>query len=327
MGILDKVYAIRPFKKMMDALAGTKRKKRDGVDLRRAAVLLEGYNWFKDNTSGAMPTEDDVVDFYKKIEGLGDSGQRNFVHENITRQVVDMFTSLEQYNAELEDNTRSTSGKRSQMCGKKSLTPLSELCGFSLQTKPSGIDGAGDGLFVTCASDSMIYPGTVLGFMPGLVYLKEHLNTKEKVNALFPDDDLMLMTRTDGIIIDSRTAHQVPANPFALGHYVNHPPSSSEPNVLQASFDFEQDPFGISEFPKHLRHLIPNGFASERTYLGSPDRTAYMHTIVLIAAKPLASGDELLLDYRLNPDMPDRLPVWYTHYDEMAARERLQIED
>ena len=47
---------------------------------------------------------------------------------------------------------------------------------------------------------------------------------------------LYLWIRVDGILIDGRTAHEVPYNPYALGHKINHPPSNHEPNVFQVGY-------------------------------------------------------------------------------------------
>jgi hypothetical protein len=48
-----------------------------------------------------------------------------------------------------------------------------------------------------------------------------------------------------------------------------------------------------------------------------------MPTVVLLSTEELRHGDELLLDYRLNPTAPD-LPAWYKPYDAEQAKERWQ---
>ncbi len=43
--------------------------------------------------------------------------------------------------------------------------------------------------------------------------------------------------------------------------------------------------------------------------------------VVLLALRPLVHGDELLMDYRLNPGVAaELLPPWYSHCDLAAAR-------
>lgn len=101
---------------------------------------------------------------------------------------------------------------------------------------------------------------------------------------------------------------------------VNHPPRFEEPNVLQLQYDFPGDPWRIDEFPSHLQPYIPNLYAKKPTLLGTPDRSALMRSAVLIASKPLSPGDELLMDYRLNPEM--EAPAWYAQVDESSSRKR-----
>jgi hypothetical protein len=324
MGLFDKVYAIRPFKVMIDALVG-KRALKDGRDMRRAAVLLKGHAWYQGAEVGQQPTKDDVVKFFSTVEDMSDTKQRSFVAEGITAQVIKMFRDLERYGGELTQHTSSSGTSRSHPgSGESCVTPLAETYGFTLNVKDSTVEGAGRGVFVECPQGALVAPGTVLGFFPGTVHLREHLKTAEAVDKLFPDDDFMLMSRADGAIIDGRDTVGTPHNAYALGHIVNHPPQGGEPNVLQASYDFLQDPLGFDEFPRELRAHIPNKLHKPATLLGSPDRSSYMHTIVLLAAKPLSTGEELFLDYRLNPDSKEALPAWYAHYDEEGARERLE---
>jgi hypothetical protein len=45
-----------------------------------------------------------------------------------------------------------------------------------------------------------------------------------------------------------------------------------------------------------------------------------MHSAVLITTRPIFSGEELLLDYRLNPSMP--YPDWYVPFNEEASKRR-----
>jgi hypothetical protein len=45
-----------------------------------------------------------------------------------------------------------------------------------------------------------------------------------------------------------------------------------------------------------------------------------MHGAVLLAARPIDDGEELLMDYRLSPQ--NTLPQWYQHHDEGQAEQR-----
>jgi len=333
MGLLDRLSSLTPVRAVVNMLSGRVRLK-DSVDMRRAAVLMEGYAWFQKQTgqgSGApVPTEDEVVSFFQKAEDMSDGQRRVWVHEQVTEQVIAMFKCLDEYSAQLTQHTAGSSGAmtRSQVGGQHDWAPtlLMEQYGFALHIKESSIPSAGKGVFLQCPPGHTVFPGTVLGFFAGKVHLREHLQSMEVCASLFPDDNFMLMALADGSVVDGRTAHEVPSNPFALAHMVNHPAEGGEPNVLQVSYGFEHDPLGLTEFPKELRHHVPNVYAKPPTLLGTPDRFAFMHTVVLLATKPLVHGDELFLDYRLNPDSPD-LPTWYVSYDAEAARKRLTDTD
>jgi hypothetical protein len=46
-----------------------------------------------------------------------------------------------------------------------------------------------------------------------------------------------------------------------------------------------------------------------------------MKSLVMISSKHIEDGDELLMDYKLNPDALN-LPLWYRTYDIEDARSR-----
>ena len=76
---------------------------------------------------------------------------------------------------------------------------------------------------------------------------------------------------------------------------MNHVPKGEMPNVLQCPYDYPSDPLGLYEFPKRLRKYVPNSYAKRPTTFGTIDRSAFMHGMVLITARPLNYGDELLM--------------------------------
>jgi hypothetical protein len=48
-----------------------------------------------------------------------------------------------------------------------------------------------------------------------------------------------------------------------------------------------------------------------------------MRSAVLLATRPVEAGEELLLDYRLNPNF--ELPHWYIPYNEETSKRRWQL--
>lgn len=104
---------------------------------------------------------------------------------------------------------------------------------YSLATGPSNIPNAGQGVFVECKQD--LVPGTIVALYPGRVYQKFELLDDKIVQSLMPDDDFMLMLRRDDNLIDPRNLDDVPFNPFAFGHLINHCGAARPPNVYQVS--------------------------------------------------------------------------------------------
>lgn len=45
-----------------------------------------------------------------------------------------------------------------------------------------------------------------------------------------------------------------------------------------------------------------------------------MRSVVLVASRIIPPGEELVMDYRLNPDI--EAPTWYVQVDEELARKR-----
>ena len=100
----------------------------------------------------------------------------------------------------------------------------------------------------------------------------------------------------------------------------NHPPNGHTPNVQQISYDFPNDPLGYEKFNPDLVKYIPNLFAKKPTLLGTMDISFVMKGCVLISARHLYDGDEVLMDYRLNEARP--LPKWYSPYLSDSKTER-----
>lgn len=210
-----------------------------------------------------------------------------------------------------------------------------------MEVKASNIPEAGQGVFARISStdsntkndsklintNGKLLPGTVVALYPGLIHLKEHLRDRTYFQSILPDPNMLLMARPDQNIIDGRTVDKVPSNRLAQAHMTNHCGTGRPPNVLQVSYDF---PAGLvlakDAFPLHLRHLIPNDYAKPPSAMGKLEgATSLMRGLVLIACRPIADGDELLMDYRLNPDAND-LPEWYRSFDAAGARSRLNEE-
>ena len=302
------------------------------VDVYRASLLLKCHEWCQKSGSNAEPTQEEVNIFYEEVINMEPEDREYYNHGQINKQIIDMFSRiriemdeedpLSNYYEIGDDVDDDIDGMKQ---GKPNITKkgsLKESIGFDLVRMQSGIPNAGDGVFIRCHENCTIPAGTVLGLFPGLVHLQEFTSQKDYVvKKLLPDTDLMLMARFDGHIIDGRTANECAPNPYGLAHLVNHVPSGGMPNVLQYPYDFAADPLGLVEFPKRLRKYIPNAYARKPTLFGTIDRSAYMHSVILLAARPFEGVGELLMDYRLNPAAGE-LPSWYSHFDQKSAKSR-----
>ena len=314
------------------------------IDAYRTSLLLKCHKWHQkiDNKNGnVQPSDDDVAGFYNDVQDMTNQEMREFSQKNLNCQVISLFEGIDECGLfpgtsrnEKHDRVLSKvdqlrehgdgeveSTEREEKLKSKALL---EFVGFNLEAKKSQCsEDAGDGVYLRCKDDVVIPPGTVLGIFPGLVHLPEFTNKNDYVmENLLPDPDFLLMVRSDGAIIDGRTAHECAPNPYALAHLTNHVPKGETPNVFQFPYDFPADPLGIEEFPKILRKYVPNAYARSPTFFGTVDRSAYMRGMVLLAARPLKNGEELHMDYRLNPKDPHALPSWYHICDEEAFQQR-----
>lgn len=226
-----------------------------------------------------------------------------YVEKKINEQLVKLFESYHQC-----DNKKEFDGPD-----------------FCLEIKDSNIPGAGRGVFVK--AKRKVHPGTVMALYPGVINFDSRAADDVAYRrTLEPDDNLQVHWRLDGLSIDGRREglSQVPYNPYGWGHMINHCGKDLFPNVQQVTFDFPEDPDEEDEqnkrFPTHLRQYVPNVWAKPVDWWRKPEqRMTFMRTTAFIALQPLVDGQELLMDYRLNPDAPS-LPSWYTHHNEEEAR-------
>jgi len=281
------------------------------IDVCKGNLLVKCYEWSKEN-AGLDPPEDVVNTFYEEIRCTDMSHLQKKLQSALTSQMETIFQNIHKATLELNDNPPANEEYEEELAHR-----LIQLNGFVLDIKKSMIPNAGYGVFL---KGTYVSAGTVMVLFPGLVHLAQYLTNDYVDSTLLPDPEYFLMARMDGSIIDGRSARKTPYNPYGFGHMVNHPPRHTDPNVLQLTYDFPGDPFGIEEFPKHLQKYIPNLYARKPTLLGTPDRSACMRSVVLVASKTIRPGEELFMDYRLNPDVDE--PSWYVQVDEDLSRKR-----
>jgi hypothetical protein len=206
--------------------------------LSRASLALKYHELYQTWPEMDVP-QTEIDRFHEDVMEMQQEDMAQYSQTAIAKQLVAMFEKLE-----TDDSNSSRSSKKptqQQAPSSSSPSPLRSPA-FSLSCQRSTLPGAGDGLFLQLGADAhpeeSIAPGTVVCLYPGLVHLKEYLKDGAYLRSLLPDDDFMLTARIDQAIIDARTADLTPANPFALGHKINHCGKEITPNVMQVSFSF-----------------------------------------------------------------------------------------
>lgn len=131
---------------------------------------------------------------------------------------------------------------------------LRSKLGFSLQIKPSSIKHpeAGNGLFL----EGTVEAGRIVCFYPGIAYRPQHVRFMKNYPRIDKDNPYLLW-RYDGVVLDGIGCKgNLPwelRNPLATGHFINHVPPMSRPNVLQCMMDYN-----LAKIPGELHSLIPN---------------------------------------------------------------------
>jgi hypothetical protein len=266
------------------------------IDSTRIALALKCHQQC-DEFNLLQPTPAQVEEFHKYVEEMDDNNMDEYIQSRITHQIINLFECIN---------------------SSESYQQFKSKAEFHLEVKESSLPSAGNGLFAI--SHKPILPGTVVALYPGLVHIPQ---TKDYIQTLLPDDNLMLMSRNDGSIIDGRTADIAPTNPYGFAQFINHCGDRHKPNCVQVTYDFPEDFIKKSDqFPKHLRKLIPNEYAQLRSSIAQLDNVSHcMKGLAFVSMRHIKSGDELLIDYRLNPSA-DHLPAWYAHFDAEGAKER-----
>ncbi|KAJ4460693.1 hypothetical protein PAPYR_2918 [Paratrimastix pyriformis] len=210
---------------------------------------------------------------------------------------------------------------------------------FSIAARQSSIVGSGVGVFAT----GPIRTGTLVSLYPGVIYAREDIPVASQL--VWPGNDY-LISRTDGTILDGRpivASLSAPAPtgvspsewagatasermfrscllrdkaqrcgpkdplldprrecPFVVGNLLNHPNPPNHPNCVSFTLDIP------ATFPRELWKYIPNVPFRPR----EPADARLVAGLALVAAKDIAPGEELFLDYRYD-HINKKTPAWF----------------
>ena len=141
--------------------------------------MMQALKQFKNNGNKYTTEDDDRIQ--TECIKMKPADHKKFIQKSLTHDITTMFTIF--------DDLQAKYGELKQIPNLSNH--LKEQIGFELITKNSNIINAGKGVFF---QGDKIYPGSLIAFMPGDVYLHEHLN-KESIAKLLPDDDMMVTAR------------------------------------------------------------------------------------------------------------------------------------
>jgi hypothetical protein len=174
--------------------------------------LLRAYDHFKAHPEEEV-SDEQVESFQKVVENIFPANWTLHNNIKINEQIRVLFQHI--YDTQNMEEEK---------------IPLDGPIKYRLVLAPSSIPDAGNGVFVRCTEK--IVPGTVLGLYPGIVHISSVFKNKNYIQGLMPDDDLMLIKRLDGTVIDPRMADRCPKNPYGLAHMINHC-GATGPNIKQ----------------------------------------------------------------------------------------------
>lgn len=191
--------------------------------------------------------------------------------------------------------------------------------------RPSRAAGGGEyGLYVRGGCRA----GALVALYPGVVY---EVSDLPMMHGHLLHGNFYVVTRRDGVLVDGRQAppsssvfemaaarerasgREPPAppsgNPWACGHFANHPPAGAADNARLLPLDLTAE-----DLESIGRRWVPNvNFRPPAA--GDP---LALRTVALVALKPIAHGEEVLLDYRLS-SAPEQRPPWYQPVDRGRA--------
>ncbi|XP_072272510.1 SET domain-containing protein 9 [Pyxicephalus adspersus] len=179
---------------------------------------------------------------------------------------------------------------------------LHRSLGFAIERRPSSLDSAGIGVFV---SRGLVPKGAVVSMYPGAIYQKYEPIFFQSIGNPF------IFRCLDGILIDgndkgiSKSVYRScsrrdrlgplrmcdstwltssPHNPLAVGQYVNNCSNEKAANVCYQEFDVPD------MFPVELRQYIPN-------IRYSHENEGPLRCVVLVALRDIHCGEELFSNY------------------------------
>jgi hypothetical protein len=280
---------------------------RDGKDssfLRRKRCAIKDVLEYKGWRSDVIGNDDDDDDM---TINTGDDGEDDNIDAFGNHQLI-------------SDDIVIRALRNAQIMNLSKAALLKDEIGYSTLALRSTVPNAGKGLFVNGGAMA----GSILAFFPGEVWPREHLINRSVNSHFTNDDNFQLSIRYDDIMIDSRSSpyNILDANPWALAHTVNHPPTPTKRNCRSLMLNYTRDMGLVTD---DLTKFIPNVYA-RKPYLLTPNAAherddVLMHGMMLVAERDVRD-EELFYDYRFNDVEGAVLPEWYVPCDAEETKSR-----
>ena len=195
---------------------------------------------------------------------------------------------------------------------------LQDRVGFVPVVERSNLPAAGNGVFLK----GRAVAGTVVSFYPGMVYLREHVQSGIYDHCF--DSNAYVFSRFDSAVLDG-SKPVAKHNPFAVGHIINHPSALApgkekaeilgDCNVIACPINFVSEIFDDEVLPH-----VPNAYDRPPTLMSSETaRDSFALGTVLVAVRDI-EDEELFLNYRYNPKIV--APPWYVEVSSEESTRR-----
>jgi hypothetical protein len=162
----------------------------------------------------------------------------------------------------------------------------------------------GQGVFAA----SFIPRGQLVCLYPGLVSTPSQFARRQVLN---PQSTMHCTALPDGSVIDPSCLAPAGQSGIAsaVGHMVNHPPQGQLPSVIKCAF-FWPGPTQVN-----ATDVTDDGTGGPSADLVDV-RGELVRGLGLVAVRNIDEGEEVFVNYRLNPKLRAQWPAWYHAVDE-----------
>ena len=193
---------------------------------------------------------------------------------------------------------------------------LAQNQGPAIEVRESPACGGSRGVFAVHA----IPRGKLVCLYPGLVSLPHQFAARLKTDKLRNTKRCTVLY--DGTVLDPDALSPPCTVTSAVAHRCHHPPKGLLPNVIKASF------FWPSSFVDNpVNKIDSQDLAMMRDLSFTDAKGDRVRGLGYVTVRDVLAGEELFVNYRLNPMAKQQWPAWYVPVDEVEDRQRWDTFD